>query len=66
MKSGGTLTERTKESNLALKTALDRLSCFYSLGFRDDDFKDGRRKSFDIGPRTKGLRVFHPEAWLPS
>ncbi len=64
VESGGTLTERTNDSILALDTALHRLSCFYSLGFRDDNFQEGRRKSISVFLRRKDLRAFHPEAYL--
>lgn len=62
--SGGLLTERANESILALDTALDRLSCFYSLGFRDGELKEGRRKSFDVTLRRRGLQAFHPSTYV--
>jgi hypothetical protein len=64
VESGGALTERTNDSILALNTALNRLSCIYSLGFRDDDFHGGRRKSVNVTLRRKDLRAFHPEAYV--
>jgi hypothetical protein len=64
VESGGALTERTNDSVLALNTALDRLSCIYSLGFRDDDFHSGRPKSVNVTLRRKNLRAFHAEAYV--
>ncbi len=64
VESGGALTERTNDSILALNTALNRLSCIYSLGFRDDDINGGRRKAINVTLRRKGLRAFHPEAYV--
>lgn len=64
MDSGGTLTERTNESKIALETALKRLSCIYSLAFRDADFREGRRKSFSVSLHKKGLRAAHASAYV--
>ena len=64
MESGGALTERTNDSILALNTALSRLSCFYSLGFRDDDVNGGRPKAINVTLGKRGLRAFHPEAYV--
>ena len=62
--SGGTLTERTNDSILALNTALSRLSCVYSLGFRDDNFQESRRKSFSVSLRRKRLRAVQPAFYV--
>ncbi len=58
------LTERTNDSTLALNTALTRLSCYYSLGYRDDGRHGGRRAAVAVQLRPKGLQAFYPEAYL--
>lgn len=61
--TGGTLTERSNDSILALNTALNRLSCVYSLGFRDSDLSEARRKSLSVSVRGNGLRAAHAAAY---
>src|SRR5215831_4303118 len=62
--SGGTLTERTSDSRIALDTALNRMSCVYSLGIRGNDLPERRRYAFAVRPRKSGLRAVHASATL--
>ena len=64
MDSGGTLTERTNDSNYAFNRALNRLSCIYSLGFNVDDLPESRRLPLTITVGQRHVRVVHPAFYM--
>lgn len=49
---------------LALNTALNRLSCVYSLGLRGRDLREVRRRALSVSLREKGLRAAHAAAYV--
>ena len=53
--SGGSLTERTNASDLALDLALRRAAGTYTLAFKDDGPKDGSRRRVEVYLRPLGL-----------
>src|SRR5262245_13951094 len=61
--SGGTLTERTNDSLIAWDAVMRRMSCTYTLAFKDDGRHDGRRRSVDVKVRRKGLKAVHAAAY---
>lgn len=62
--SGGTLTERNNDSTLALNTALERMSCVYSLGFNADGLRESRRLPIEVTVGRKHLRAVHPAYYV--
>ena len=64
MESGGTLTERTGDSGLALDKAVRQLSCTYTLGLQST-LTPGQRHRLSVRVKGGGLRALHAAAYLP-